>query len=313
MGWHLAGFQVAKDQDLIAPPPTAAGIAKGKAVAARVAKRFGVQTIEVAQLKKFAQERDRTLYVFDVRSPEEYLAGHLPGTLSAPGGQLVQTTDSFVGVRNARIALVDDHGVRATMTAHWLIQMGWEQVFVVNGALDSAPLEKGAGPLEVLGLDGIQCEKIDAAALQKALAGGGINVVDLDSKPKYADGHIPGAWHAIRANLAANLKKLPPAATLVLTSPDGVLATLAAPEAAQLTGAKVQVLAGGTAAWRKAGQPLEKGETRLTDDSDDVWVKAHDRKSDREQAMKDYLTWEVDLITQIGRDDDVNFRTFETA
>jgi len=26
--------------------------------------------------------------------------------------------------------------------------------------------------------------------------------------------------------------------------------------------------------------------------------------------MKDYLTWEVDLITQIGRDDDVEFRHF---
>ena len=313
MGWHLAGFQVAKDQDLIASPPSADGIAKGKAVAARVAKRFGVLTIDVAQVKKFANEKDRTLYVFDVRSPEEYQAGHLPGTLSAPGGQLVQTTDSFVGVRNARIALVDDHGVRATMTAHWLIQMGWEQVFVVNGALDSAPLEKGAGPAEVLGLDAIQCDRIAPAALQKALTGGDVNVVDLDSKPKYADGHIPGAWHAIRANLAANLKKLPPAATLVLTSPDGVLATLAAPEAAQLTKAKVKVLAGGTAVWRKAGQALEQGETRLTDDSDDVWVRAHDRKENREQAMKDYLTWEVDLITQIGRDDDVHFRTFEPA
>jgi rhodanese-related sulfurtransferase len=312
MGWHLAGFQVAKDQDLIAPPPGPKGLAKAKAVAARVAKRFGVQTIEIAQLKKFAQEKDRTLYVFDVRSPEEYLAGHRPGTQSAPGGQLVQTTDSFVGVRNARIALVDDHGVRATMTAHWLIQMGWEQVFVVNGALDAVPLEKGAGAQEVLGLDAAANEQIEPAALQKALAAGDLNVVDLDSKPKYADGHVPGAWHAIRANLAANLKKLPPAATLVLTSPDGVLATLAAPEAAKLTPAKVKVLSGGTVAWRKAGQPMEQGETRLTDDSDDVWVKAHDRKSNREQAMKEYLTWEVDLITQIGRDDDVEFRHFPT-
>ncbi|MGH8617746.1 MAG: rhodanese-like domain-containing protein [Burkholderiales bacterium] len=310
MGWHLAGFQVAKDQALIAPPPGPQGLAKAKAVAARVAKRFGVQAIDVAQLKKLAKEKDRTLYVFDVRSPDEYHVGHLPGTLSAPGGQLVQTTDSFVGVRNARIALVDDHGVRATMTAHWLIQMGWKQVFVVNGALDSAPLEKGPGPLEALGLDAVRCENIEPAALQQMLAIGGVNVVDLDSKPKYAADHVPGAWHAIRANLAANLKKLPPAATLVLTSPDGVLATLAAPEAATLTTAKVKVLAGGTAAWRKAGQALEQGETRLTDDSDDVWVRAHDRKSDREQAMKDYLTWEVDLITQIGRDDDVAFRHF---
>ena len=52
----------------------------------------------------------------------------------APGGQLVQTTDSFAGVRNSRIVLIDDHGVRATMTASWLIQMGWKDVYVVKDA-----------------------------------------------------------------------------------------------------------------------------------------------------------------------------------
>ena len=313
MGWHLAGFQVAHEQSLVAGAPGAAGLVKAKAAAARVSERFGVKTITVAQMKKLAQEKARTLYVFDVRSPEEYLAGHLPGTLSAPGGQLVQTTDSYVGVRGARLALVDDHGVRAAMTASWLIQMGWDEVYVVEGALDSAPLEKGAGRIEVLGLDSVQCDKIEPEALQQALATGDTLVVDLDSKPKYAAGHIPGAWHAIRANLARNLQKLPAFSTLVLTSPDGLLATLAASDAASAANRSVKVLTGGTAAWRKAGLPLEEGETHLTDASDDVWVKAHDRKENREQAMKDYLTWEVDLITQIGRDDDAHFRYFEPS
>jgi len=44
-----------------------------------------------------------------------------------------------------------------------------------------------------------------------------------------------------------------------------------------------------------------------------VWVRAHDRTENREKAMQDYLTWEVDLITQIGRDDDVQFRHFPLA
>ena len=49
MGWHLAGFQVAKDQDLIAPPPTATGLRKAREAAARVAKRFGVQSIKIGR------------------------------------------------------------------------------------------------------------------------------------------------------------------------------------------------------------------------------------------------------------------------
>jgi rhodanese-related sulfurtransferase len=73
----------------------------------------------------------RTLHRFDVRTPEEYAAGHLPGFASAPGGQLVQETDHHVPVRGARIVLVDDDGVRASMTASWLAQMGW-QVDVVD-------------------------------------------------------------------------------------------------------------------------------------------------------------------------------------
>jgi 3-mercaptopyruvate sulfurtransferase SseA len=100
---------------------------------------------------------------------------------------------------------------------------------------------------------------------------------------------------------------------VVLTSPDGTIAALAAAEAAELSQRPVKVLDGGTDAWRRAGLPLEKGMTRLTDTTDDVWVRAHDRTENREQAMKDYLTWEVDLITQIGRDDDVNFRYFPAA
>ena len=144
MGWHLAGFKVAKDQELIAPAPTATGLRKAKEAAARVAQRFGVQYINVAKVAEFAREMDRrTLFLFDVRSPEEYAAGHLHSTVSAPGGQLVQTTDSFAGVRNSRIVLIDDHGVRATMTASWLIQMGWRDVYVVRDALSSGPLHKG--------------------------------------------------------------------------------------------------------------------------------------------------------------------------
>ncbi len=76
-------------------------------------------------LARLRADTDRTLYLFDVRDPEEYIAGHVPGALSAPGGQLVQATDQYAGTLNARIVVVDDKEVRAVMTASWLRQMGW--------------------------------------------------------------------------------------------------------------------------------------------------------------------------------------------
>jgi rhodanese-related sulfurtransferase len=311
MGWHLAGFELARGQNRLAPQPTQPSLARAQQAAARVATRYGVRTIDVATVARFAQEMERrTLYLFDVRSPEEYAAGHLHSTVNAPGGQLVQATDAFAATRNARIVLIDDNGVRATMTASWLIQMGWQAVYVVRDALKSGPLQHGQPAPEVLGLEQGRCEYITAQDLNRELDAGNATVVDFETSLRYRDGHIPGAWLAIRANLGQNLERIPRAKLLALTSPDGIIARLAAPEAARLARTPVRVLQGGTAAWRAAGLPLETGMTHLADTTDDVWYRPYDRTANVEEAMKDYLNWEVNLVQQIARDDDVNFRRF---
>src|SRR6218665_659769 len=53
--------------------------------------RFAVSEIDAGQLAALQQRSGRNLYLLDVRTPEEYQAGHLPGSRSAPGGQLVQS------------------------------------------------------------------------------------------------------------------------------------------------------------------------------------------------------------------------------
>ena len=96
IGWALAGARAAE--------------------VAHFAERAGVAVIDEATLQRWQQQSDRTTFLFDVRSPEEYAAGHYPGSLSAPGGQLVQETDHFASVRGARIVLLDDDGIRAAIT-----------------------------------------------------------------------------------------------------------------------------------------------------------------------------------------------------
>lgn len=71
---------------------------------AHFAERAGVAVIDEATLQRWQQQSDRTTFLFDVRSPEEYAAGHYPGSLSAPGGQLVQEIDHFASVRGAHCA-----------------------------------------------------------------------------------------------------------------------------------------------------------------------------------------------------------------
>jgi rhodanese-related sulfurtransferase len=309
MGWHLAGFELERGRTTHAPDPSPAGIAKARAAAERVARRFGVRRIDHRQLSGFKAEQDRrSLYLLDVRTPDEYLRGHLPGSRSAPGGQLVQATDFYVGTRNVRLVLIDDHDVRATLSASWLIQMGWDEVYVLADAFDGASGETGPEPVVVPGLDAIAADAITPADLKDLLDRGAAVVVDLDTSLAYRDAHIPGAWFAIRARFADSLPKLPPAGLLVVTSPDGLLARLAVPEAAKIVGRPVKFLAGGTAAWRAAGLPLATGEEHMADLPEDAWYKPYDRRAGVEAAMKDYLSWEVDLVAQIERDGDARFR-----
>jgi len=309
MGWHLAGFTLEHNASRRPPPPTPEGLAKARTAAESVAARAGVRIIDsagLARLKTAASQR--SLYVFDVRSPEEYAAGHLKGTRSAPGGQLVQATDAYVGTLNARMVLIDDDGVRSLMTASWLLQLGWDEVYALPNALASAALESGAEPRAILSVDDTQPTLLSPQSLKTLLDRGGALVLDLATSLQYRDSHIPGAHWAIRSRLEATLPSLPKHGEIAVTSPDGVLAGLAVRDLARFAKVPVRALEGGTAAWRAAGLPMATGAEQMANPPEDVWYRPYDRARDREAAMKEYLSWEVDLVRQVERDGDARFR-----
>jgi rhodanese-related sulfurtransferase len=309
MGWHLAGYELEQGMERRAPAVSTETLTKTRAAAASVGKRFGVKRIEKNTLDEWISEHEqRSLYLLDVRNPEEYEQGHLPGSISAPGGQLVQATDRYVGTLRSRIVLIDDTGVRATMTASWLNQMGWPEVVVLEDAFAGAELEKGERKPLVLGFNEVQAQEISPHALIQ-LSAGGANVLDLAESGYYRRHHIPGAWFALRSRLGDAIAKLPSAALLVLTSEDGVLAHLAAKEVAAKVDVPVKVLTGGTSAWAAAGLPLTEGFERMASAPDDVWLRPYDLDTGNEEAMQQYLSWEVDLVKQIARDGTTRFHT----
>jgi rhodanese-related sulfurtransferase len=309
MAWHLAGFEVVHGATRRPPEVSERGRRAAIDAAARIAKRTGIPRIDKQMLAGWRAEADRrTLYVLDVRTPEEYLAGHLAGARSVPGGQLVQETDAHIATWNARVVLVDDNGVRATMTASWLKQMGWNDVSVLIADASAGDWEIGPRMPRVLGLAGAAVRSIEPAALQARLAAGDAAVIDLETSRRYAQGHIPGAWFALRSRLAEDLGKLPKPRTFVLTSPDGALARLAAAELAGSANTEFMVLAGGTEAWIAAGLPVETGAAHMASPPEDVVLSARERGQGREEAMREYLAWEIDLVNQMATDDDQRFR-----
>src|SRR4029077_14395526 len=106
--------------------------------------------------------------------------------------------------------------VRATMTASWLKQMGWSEIAVLAAGPGDADWVSGPYVPRVLGLEGGAVSGIGASELRRLLASGSAVVVDLALSRRYGEGHIPGAWFAIRARLPGALAKLPAAETIVL-------------------------------------------------------------------------------------------------
>lgn len=313
MGWELAGYQVARDHENHAPDPSDGSQVWSTAAAAAVGARFGVQEIGVDQLAEWQLDGERTTYLLDVRTPEEFNEGHLDGSLSAPGGQLVQATDEYVSTHNARLVLVDDNGVRATMTASWLQQLGWPDAVVLAGGIAGHELRTGPGARQ--SVPAVPIVKVAELADRLKSHPDTTTVLDLGSSLKYRKrGHIPGAWWGVRSRLQQARDVIGETEYLALTASDGRLAKLAVPEAAALwPDAEVVALAAGNKGWRHADYDMDPGFDRATTDANDVWYKPYDHDDDDavEQHMRDYLTWEIALVEQLDRDPTVSFPSFD--
>ncbi|KUZ58918.1 sulfurtransferase [Burkholderia ubonensis] len=309
IGWTLAGQALEHGAARRFPDEIDATLrADARSAARKVAERAGVPRIALADVAALA-EPGRTLYRFDVRTPEEYEAGHLPGFLSAPGGQLVQETDHHAPVRGARIVLADDDGVRADMTASWLAQMGWDVRVVEAGA--RAFVETGQPPRDVPAAPGVaEISPATLAGWLREAAPDEIAIVDVTASANYVKRHIPGAWFAVRAQLRDALAAIPAARRYVFTCGSSLLARFAAADARALLPASAQivVLAGGTAAWIDAGLPVEAGDTRLASPRIDRYRRPYEGTDNAAAAMQAYLDWEFGLVDQLKRDGTHHFR-----
>jgi rhodanese-related sulfurtransferase len=309
MGWHLAGYELEHDQTRYVDEVSELNGEEAQHHAASVAERFAVRTIDHRTLNEWQRSDERSVFLLDVRSPEEFLAGHVPGSISAPGGQLVQATDRYVGTLRATLVLIDDNGVRANMTASWINQLGIHHAVVLECALfDAIPL-RGQQHGNALGIESLTTSYIDAFELSELMGKSNVALIDLRRSVDYRKGHIDGATHAIRGRIAERLDALPEHETLVLTSGVGVLARYASEEASQLTDAPVLVLRGGNEAWVAQGLPLASDNAGLEDDPVDTYRLPYDHDKGVEEAMRAYLDWEIALMDKLEKDGTVEFKT----
>jgi rhodanese-related sulfurtransferase len=312
--WMLSGFEPARGATAQAWGPSDDGLAKAREAAARVAAKLACQEISAADLDHLQSERSiRSLYLLDVRTPEEFEAGHLPGAVSAPGGQLVQATDRYVGVHKSRIVLVDDPDlVRATITASWLYQLDLDDVFVY-AASEAERFETGPGSQKILGgfYGGEEIQPSDLGSLLTC----GATLLDLESAPPYFREriYIPGSIVARRSTLQRNLDRIPGTDPIVMTSSDGALARLAAADLFWLTQRRILALAGGTQGWIQAGlgEPRCGRDQPALDPSEAL--PRLPTLDERRVTLDAYVRWGDQIVEQLRRDGLVRVRALSNA
>ena len=294
-GWFLADLPL-EHGALRRHPDAVAPTAEARDAARRFAQRCGVANESVATLEAWLDDRTRTTLVFDVRTAEEYAADGCAGSRHAPGGQLIQATDQFVGVRGARIVLHDSDGIRAPMVAGWLRRMG-RDAHCVSGEV-RALLARHAAASTQPALPVVP--GIETQDLRRALASHDVLVLDLRSSAAYRQAHVPGAQWRSRSQLNESFG----ATRIVLVADDPAVAACAAIDLREAGVSTLLQLEGGWPAWLHAGAPTESTPDRPADaERIDFLFFAHDRHRGNKEAARQYLRWETQLLSQFDASD----------
>jgi len=302
-GWVLADFELERGSSRRYPDHVdEKRLPELQKSARALAERFNVGFASAPLVRKWLYESDRTTYLCDVRTPEEFKTGSIPGSVHAPGGQLIQATDQWVGVRNARIVLIDGgENIRAPVVASWLKQLGCDACVLEGGVRSGL---KGRPPAQPA-LPALPA--ISAAALKRLLDAGRCTVFDLGASMNFRNAHIPGSRWSTRVRVSADAREK--GQSVVLVSEHADVARLAAVDLFDAGVMDVALLDGGLPAWTRAGYPTESSPADPPDaECIDYLFFVHDRHAGNREAMRQYLAWETGLVTQLDEQEKASFR-----
>jgi rhodanese-related sulfurtransferase len=229
-----------------------------------------------------------------VRTAEEFALDGLTGAQNTPGGQMIQATDQFVGVRNARIVLYDSDGVRAITVASWLKQMGHDVAVLRDGVKSQVSLPKieidyclGSVPMSTAEL--LEIHRNNSAM-----------IVDIRNSMKYREAHLPNALWAIRSRLQDVVQGAQKSVVLISDDPALTYCALLELKRHHLS---VQVYQSEGSQFPKEFEAVSSETQPPDSDCIDFLFFVHDRHDGNKDAARRYLEWETGLIAQLDNDE----------
>jgi rhodanese-related sulfurtransferase len=312
-GWALAGLTLEHGSERRYPDVlNELAVADARSRAATLAARFNISIIDAHTAQAWLADPHRTTFLLDVRTHEEFAQDGLPFATHAPGGQLVQATDQIIGVRYARVLLIDHDGVRAPVNASWLVQLGYETALIPSLAAPRLHMEKPTLSTQP------RLPKLDSAALlefetevKPETETGHVHLIDLRSSAAYRREHAANAHWSIRPQLGRTLEAIAasPEETLLLFADDPAIANIAAIDLREQGFTSIYLAGDGLKTWKDAALSVASTPDLPTDaERIDHLFFVHDRHDGNLDAARQYLEWETGLIAQCAPDELAAFR-----
>ncbi|MBK1780452.1 sulfurtransferase [Advenella sp. WQ 585] len=300
-GWYLSGYELEHQSDRFYPEQINPDLlADAKQSANNLLKKFELQTISFQQLKIWQEESNRTTYLFDVRTAQEYDKSQLSSAIRhAPGGQLIQATDEYIGVRKARIVLADFDQIRAPVIASWLKQLGWEVYLLADtDKLATITVQMDEGPV-VVHSQALSSE--DTVNFIKRYPQ--VSILDCRSSTQFRSVHLKHAQWVIRPTLFKHAPSNKQAPVLLLGTDNNTTALLAT-DMVNAGYQNIQQAIFNPSFFEAAGLPLER-QSNVPPDAEciDFLFFVHDRHNGNKEAAKKYLEWETNLVSQIDEEE----------
>lgn len=303
MGWQLSGFDLEQGSGRLAlDAPSDTALRKAEAFGRKVAAEDGVQYLPPQELQTFVSRHGQeNVYLVDVRSIEEFDAGHVPGFWWYPGGQAAQESDNVVGDKAGRIVFCCDGVARASVTASLFRQMGYPNVYVLEGgatawALAGLDLQPGPDSTEPALLEEARSrvESLSPTQARKMSAERASAILFVGTSAEFAQAHLPGARWAPRGSVELIADDILPSRStpILLTSPGGRESLLAGLALLETGYSRVYSLDGGTRSWAGEGLALETGLSGVMTPPNDLVSTGSGRNF---ADAINYLRWEIEL------------------
>ena len=106
--------------------------------------RARITEVNPAEVKAMLEKKESAVYL-DVREPNEWNLGHIPGAVHLPRGNLESKVEGMLD-RSKKIIVVCARGNRSALAALTLQEMGYENVASMRGGM--AGWSDVSGPID---------------------------------------------------------------------------------------------------------------------------------------------------------------------